>query len=155
MSVELRRFNTPEADTLLRDKYRGRRRPDGLASAETAYVGVLLGACGVICFLLPSISVPVQRASVPAVGAPSAIGRTAQYGRAGRDLARAHARIPNRANPAGVRGLRLTRGCAPALARRGSRGSAPGAASVSDWPAARSGAPASVPWAARAAGSGG
>jgi len=39
--------------------YRGPRRRDGLASAETAREGVLLAVCGVICGLLASISVPV------------------------------------------------------------------------------------------------
>jgi len=59
MPVELSRFQTPEPDTLLREKYRGRRRRDGLASAETACEGVLLAVCGVICVLLAAISVPV------------------------------------------------------------------------------------------------
>jgi len=60
MPVELSRFYTPEPDTAIsREKYRGLRRRDGVESAKTACERVLLAVCGVICFLLAFISVPV------------------------------------------------------------------------------------------------
>jgi len=59
MPVGLSRFHTPEPDTLFKGKSIEARRRYGLKSAETTGEGVLVAVCGVTCFLLASISVPV------------------------------------------------------------------------------------------------